>query len=289
MSGGSYPQDGDVIRSDGVTVANIGDLLTTISTAASSGGATPTTPVAYRAAVVAADTLSVPGTVTCTKIAGGAATAGTYNVKVVALNQYGRTTATAGNTTVTTETTNLTVRAAFAAVTGATHYDIYCSTDSDPKFVGRISEAQRGTGIVLATVNVPTAGGTAGAVDVQTPGTGLQSATTAAQNTAYVLPPTGTTDVDATGYQYVDFLLSWSRTGDIVASALTVAPFFLDSRTGVYQQGEPRTLSFGGTSGALNANQQRLRVEARGSAAVALVVASLAGTGASLDIDVVKS
>ena len=249
----------------------------------SGGVRAPTTPVLYRSAVVAADTLSVPGTVTCTKIAGGAATAGTYNVKVVAGNGYGRTTATAGNTTITTETTNLTVRAAFAQVTGATFYDIYCSTDSDPKFVGRISEAQRATGIVLATVNTPTAGGTAGAVDVQTPGTGLQAATTAAVNTAYVIPAS---PVDCSGYQYVDFDLSASRTGDSVALALTVAPFFLDANDSLYYQGAAVVLAFGGTTAALNSNRQRLRVECRGSASVALLVQTIAGTGAAVDMRV---
>ena len=72
--------------------------------------------------------MAAPGTVTCTKQAGGSTNAGTHYVKIVAVNGYGRTTATAGNTTVTTETTNLTIRAAFVAVTGATHYDVYCST-----------------------------------------------------------------------------------------------------------------------------------------------------------------
>src|SRR3990167_2915844 len=95
------------------------------------------TPAAYRSTVTAADVIAAPGTVTCTKQAGGSCTAGTYNVKIVATNAYGRTTATAGDVAVTTETTNLTVRAAFAAVTGATNYDIYCSTDVDPKWVGR--------------------------------------------------------------------------------------------------------------------------------------------------------
>ena len=81
----------------------------------------PATPIAHRSAVVAADVLAVPGTVTCTKQAGGAATAGTYTVFVVAGNSHGRTLATQGNVTVVTETTNLTVRAAFAAVVGWVH------------------------------------------------------------------------------------------------------------------------------------------------------------------------
>lgn len=252
------------------------------------GGAIATTPAAYRSAITAADVIAAPGTVTCTKQAGGSATAGTYTVFVVAGNAYGRTTATQGNTTVTTETTNLTVRAAFAQVTGATFYDLYCSTDSAAaKFVGRVTETQRASGIKLTAVNVTGAGGAAGAVDIEVPGTGLAvNGGQLAVNTAYNIPAS---PVDCTGYQYVDFDLSFSRTGDSAAMGLTVIPFFLNSRTSVYHMGAVQTIAFGGTSGAYSANKQRLRVECRGNSGVALVVASIAGTGASLDIDASKS
>lgn len=242
----------------------------------------------YRSAVTAADVIAAPGTVTCTKQAGGSATAGTYTVFVVAVNAYGRTTATQGNATVTTETTNLTVRAAFAAVTGATHYDIYCSTDgAAAKFVGRITEAQRASGIKLTAVNTTGAGGTAGAVDIEVPGTGLAvNGGQLTQNTAFSIPAS---PVDCSGRQYVDFDLTFSRTGDIVAPALKVIPFFLNDRTSTYQAGEVQTVYFGGGSGAYEANKQRLRIEARGNSGVALALASIAGTGASLDIDVVLS
>lgn len=247
-----------------------------------------TVAASYRAAVAAADVIAAPGTVTCTKQAGGSATAGTYTVFVSAGNAYGRTTAAQGNTTIATETTNLTVRAAFAAVTGATFYDIYCSTaGAAAKFVGRITEAQRASGIKLTAVNVAGAGGTAGAVDIEVAGTGLAvNAGQLTQNTAYVIPAT---PVDCSGYQYVDFDLSLSRTGDIAAPALAVLPFFLNARTGLYQAGDLQTINFGGASGAYWANKQRVRVEARGNAGVALVVAAIAGTGASLDIDATLS
>ena len=243
---------------------------------------------AYRSAIAAADVLSIPGTVTCTKQAGGGATAGTYTIFVVAGNAHGRTTAKQGDATVTTETTNLTVRAAFAAVSGASFYDIYCSTaGAAAKFVGRITEAQRASGIKLTAVNTTGAGGTVGAVDIEVPGTGLAvNGGQLAQNTAYAIPAT---PVDCSGYQYVDFDLSLSRTGDIAAPALAVIPFFLNARTSTYQAGEPLTINFGGTLGAYGPMKQRVRVEARGNSGVALVVASIAGTGASLDIDATLS
>ncbi len=240
--------------------------------------------IAYRSAVVAADVIAAPGTVTCTKQAGGSATAGTYTVFAVAGNGYGRTTATQGNTTVTTETTNLTVRAAFAQVTGATFYDIYCSVDgAASKWVGRITEAQRASGILITAVGVTGAGGTAGAVDVQVPGTGLAvNGGQLTQNHAYAVPAAA--PVDCSGFQYVDFDLLFSRTGGAVAPALKVIPMFYNSRTLSYFAGDVQTVNFGGQSGAYYANPQRLRIEARGSGGVHLLVASIAGSGATLDI-----
>jgi len=248
------------------------------------------TPTAYRSGITSPDVLAAPGTVTCTKQAGGSCGANTYYLKVVAVNAYGRTTAKAGNATVTTETSNLTARAAFAAVVGATHYDIYCSVDADPKWVGRITEAQRASGIKITAVGVPGAGGTAGAVDVEVPGTGLQAATTAAVNVAYAIP---TEVIDCspeitTGYeeihQYCDLDLSLTITGDAQSPALVVVPFFYNALSSTYHADTPVPLTFGGAAATYGALRQRLRVEVRGNDAVALLVESIAGTGASLDI-----
>jgi hypothetical protein len=226
--------------------------------------------------VTAADVLSAPGTVTCTKQAGGSVDAGTYYVKIVAVNAYGRTTATAGDTTVTTETTNLTIRAAFAAVTGATHYDVYCSTAADPLWVGRVTEAQRASGIVIDAVGSTAEGGAENSVDIAEVGTGLAAGTTAAVNTAYSVPAS---PIDCTDKQFVDFDILCSRTGDAVAPALTVCPAFYNATKGAYFFGQPITLFFGGTASAYGAMQQRIRVECRGNGAIALLVQSIAGTG----------
>lgn len=246
-------------------------------------------PTAYRSALVAADVVAVPGTVTCTKQAGGSCTAGTYYVKVVAGNAYGRTTAKAGDVTVTTETTNLTVRAAFAAVTGAEYYDIYCSTDADPKWVGRITAAQHALAngcTITAVGTVAAAGSIQYGVDIEAVGTGLQAATTAAVSTAYSIPATV---VDCSGHQYVQFDITMSRTGDAIAPALVVTPFLYNSRTATYQAGTPVTVSFGGTAAVYGSLKQRVNVEVRGNEAVGLLIESIAGTGASVDIDAVLS
>lgn len=250
-------------------------------------GTIASSPVAHRSAVVAADLLAAPGTVTCTKQASGSCDAGEHTVYVIAGNSYGRTLPTAGNTTVTTETTNLTVRAAFAAVTGATYYDIYCSTDGvAAKWVGRITEAQRASGIKITAVGTTGAGGVAGAVDIGEVGTGIAAnAASNAVNTAFSIP----TAVDCSKYRYVDFDISMTRSGDAVIPAVTVIPFYYNSRTATYSAGTITALTFGGASGVLNPLKQRLRVEARGNDGMALVVASIAGTGASLDVDATLS
>jgi hypothetical protein len=238
---------------------------------------------AYRAGVVAADLMAVPGALTTSPQAGGSCAANTYKNKVVAGNGYGRTTPTAG-ADVITATTNLTVRILFAAVTGATYYDIYVSTDADPKWVGRITEAQRASGILITAVGTTGAGGVAGGVDVQVVGTGLQSATTCAVNTAWAIPAV----VNCYGAHYVDFDLVFSRTGDAVAPALTVVPFLQNGdETGYFEKDAVAlgtVIAFGGTTGNTQALRQRLRVDVSGVPTAALLVLSMAGTGASLDI-----
>jgi hypothetical protein len=239
---------------------------------------------AYRNEVAVADLLAVPGTVTCTKEAGGSATAGEYTVFVIAGNSFGRTTAKQGNTTVTTETTNLTIRAAFAAVVNAEYYDIYGSIDgAAAKWVGRITEAERASGIKIDAVGSTSAGGIAGAVDIEVPGTGLAAnAASNAVNTAFVVP---SAKVNCAGYRYADFDLNLTRTGDAAVPAVTVVPFYHNERIDTWYAGTPIALTLGGAAGVYNTLKQRLRLETRSNDAVALAVASISGTGATLDID----
>jgi hypothetical protein len=242
-------------------------------------------PVAYRSAVTAADVLAAPTTSALSAVAGGSLPDGTYKAIVVGINAYGRT---VGSTirNVAISGSNNTVRIPITQLTGATAYDIYCSTDADPKWVGRITEAQRATGIKLTAVATTGAGGTANAVDVEVAGTGLQSGTTAATSTAYSVPAS---PVSCVGYRYCGFDISASRTGDVAALAATVVPFFYNSRTSTYHAGTPVTLTFGGASGVYTPLKQRLLIEVRGNEAVALVFETISGTGASFDVDAVLS
>lgn len=239
----------------------------------------------YRLAVAAADVIAVPGTLTTSVVNGGSlANTTAYNSKVVAGTLYGRTTPT-GGTQRTTSSPNLTLRIAFATVVGATFYDIYVSTDTDPKWVGRITEAQRAAGCAITAVGVVGAGGTAGAVDVQVTGTGQQSATTSAVNTAYSIPASPISMVGNTfAYQYIDFDLAFNQNGDSASPALVVVPWYQDSNDGNYYAGTPVTLSYGGTTGQYGSLAQSLRVEGRGCAAVALLVQSISGTNSTVDM-----
>jgi hypothetical protein len=239
---------------------------------------------AYRSNIVAADLCAAPGVLTTSVVNGGGLTTATlYKSKVVGGNVYGRTTGAAG-TDRTASSPNLTLRILFAGVTGITFFDIYVSIDTDPKWVGRITEAQRASGIKITAVGVTGAGGTPGGVDVEVPGTGLQSLVTAAENTAYAIPTTIVVQPQTWPKEYVDFDLALSRTGDAVALSLTVVPFFKNSLDGTYYLGDHKSLVFGGQSGVFQAMQQRLRVELKGHPLVGLLVAKIAGTGASLTI-----
>jgi hypothetical protein len=234
----------------------------------------------YRSAINAADVLAAVVQPTCTKLAGGAATAGQYTVAISAGNKYGRTVPTAGDTTVTTETTNLTVRAAWAKVTGAEFYDIFCSVDgAAAKWVGRITEAQRLAGGTLTAVNTyASTGGIAGAIDIEVPGTGLAANTIVVSN-AFNLPA-----VFALQHrQLLAFDIEMARTGEAVAASLIVVPFFWNVRAQQYFLDSPVTVAFGGATGVYGGWKQRVPVSSS-ARSVGLLVASIAGTGASATI-----
>ena len=234
----------------------------------------------YRSAIAAADVLAAVVTPTCTKLAGGSATAGVYTTLISAGNKYGRTIPTTGDGTVTTETTNLTVRAAWAKVTGAEFYDIFCSIDgAAAKWVGRITEAQRLAGGTLTAVNTyASTGGIAGAIDIEVPGTGLAANSIVVSN-AFVLPA-----VFALQHRHlVGFDIEMARTGEAVAASLYVVPFFFNLKAQQYILGAVQQVVFGGATGVFGGWKQRVLCASEAKF-VGLMVASIAGTGAAVTI-----
>ncbi len=323
-------------------------------------GANPQTPVAYRSGIATADVLAAPTCGSGSAVAGGSLIVSTsFNIKVVAVNAQGRTTAATCTATSSGTAGTQTIRQPITSLAGATNYDIYLSTDADPKWVGRIAEAQRASGIVINGVGTTTAGGAANSVDVQVAGTGLQSNTTAAVNTAYSVPNAAATTVNATsnagqavlgvaatanfsagqqvligvgtaryelqtiasiqagtsltlagnllyqhtggqadpvvqpnmvnttGYDFIDFDVSYANNGDGAAAALVVTPFLLNSRQGLFMAGTPAAVSLGGVAGNYAARLERVHIETRACPGVALLVQSIAGTTATVGMDYV--
>lgn len=118
--------------------------------------------------------LSAPGTITATHYATAGSTLAnvTYNVQVVAVNAWGSSIA---STLVTvTPLVNEMANLAFAAVTNATSYKVYLSTDASPKLVNTFTEAQRASGgFKCSAVGVTSAGAApANSVDIGVVGTG---------------------------------------------------------------------------------------------------------------------
>jgi len=235
---------------------------------------------AYRSAIAAADVLAAVTTPTCTKLAGGGATAGTYTVLISAGNKYGRTIPTTGDTTVTTETTNLTVRAAWAKVTGAEFYDLFCSTaGAAALWVGRITEAQRlAGGTLTAVATYASTGGIAGAIDIEAVGTGLAANTIVVSN-AFSLPAV----FALANRQLWGFDIEFARTGEAVAASLIVVPFFWNAKAQDYILGAPQEVVFGGATSIFGGWKQRVDVLSS-ARSVGLLVAKIAGTGAAVTI-----
>lgn len=248
----------------------------------------PTTPAAHRAAKTARDVLAVP------VIPAGAAyieDAGqlqgggggtTYYFAVVGVNTHGRTTACTPQSLAYSGGDPGELALPITQLAGATAYDVYLSTDADPLWVGRITEAQRATGCIISAVGTVGAGGVAGKVYVQVVGTG-RAASVAAVSTAYVIPADL---VDCTGREYAHFDVTMALSGDAAAAGLTVTPFLKNARDLTWYADTPVVLDFGGAASHLNSLKQRINVRVFGNAAVALLIQDIAGTGASVNMDV---
>jgi hypothetical protein len=115
------------------------------------------------------------GTITLSTQSGGALANGTtYYVTAAAYNRCGN--ATPGSIVSLAAGAGGALGAAFAQVAGADGYDIFLSTSATgPLWVGRITEGQRASGIVISAVGTTSAGGAAGTVYINVVGTGLAS------------------------------------------------------------------------------------------------------------------
>lgn len=112
--------------------------------------------VLHRSSVATADKVATPAAPTVADITTGgvllAATA--YKATVSAATQSGNTAAPAAATLTTASDASNThgARVTVAQVAGAQFYDMFLSTDAAPKWVGRITEAQRAAGVAIRSV-----------------------------------------------------------------------------------------------------------------------------------------
>jgi hypothetical protein len=240
------------------------------------------TPVAHRTGITAIDKVTSPTAV-------GAAAAGTTDITLATTNLYlaiaaGNVYGTAGAGTVSaafTPTENKSVALTVAQATGATYYDIFMSVDAAPKWVGRITETQRASGIALTAVGTTGASEVgAGKVDIQVVGTGIQTSNAVfAVNNAYIpeTVATAATAVTTTGYAkaYIDVDLTLTDLRS--APALSIMAF---TKTGsTWYACEPKALTVLSSVGY--PLRQAFSVDVGGADAVEVLVGTISGQGAS--------
>jgi hypothetical protein len=176
-------------------------------------------------------------------------------------------------------------RMTIAQATGAEWYDIFLSVDAAPKWVGRITEAQRAAGDyeITAVGTVASGGGNpAGTVDVNLVGTGIQTSNAVfSGNNAYT--PDSITAINCAGYTKAHVLVKVSVTDLRSAPALTIVPFFanqLDSTT--YFQGQAQALTL--LNGVGTALCQEFIITVEGCAGLKILIGNLAGQGAAVSV-----
>jgi hypothetical protein len=169
--------------------------------------------IAHRAGVDAVDKLSSPAITSASDQTG--ATGVMANTEHKVAYAAGNSLGTAGTSAIgaVTPTLNKTVDLVFAKVEGAEFYDIFFSTDAQPLWVGRITEAERVAGCSITAVGtVGEAGpGGEGNVNIRLVGTGVATnAAPFAYNNAYYPDNPDIDPVDCSGAitAYINVALS---------------------------------------------------------------------------------
>lgn len=253
---------------------NIGGSLQVSPTSGRNAG------VLHRSAIATLDKVATPGTLTVTDAGVGGVLANVaYNVAVSAFNRWGNTLVATG---AVTPTASHRVSIAFATVTGADGYDIFLSTGANPLWVGRITEAQRVTGILLDTVGTTTAGATAGAVWVGVVGTGLASNVAPfAANNAYT--PATPTAVNCAGYQRAHIQVKLAVT-DLRSLPSLVLSVWLTSQVSTADWFWKQNTTISILGAVAQPLEQEFEVDVDGSSGLVVLVESIAGQGAAASV-----
>lgn len=245
---------------------------------------------AYRSGLTAVDKLAVPtlGTPTAVTEAGSTLPNSALNISAAAANRWGVTTA-AGNQTIT-PSANQAVRLPITQVPHAEAYDIFISTDANPKWVGRLTEAQRASGgFIISAVGVVSAGGGAGAgaVDLGIVGTGIASnGTQYGQNTAYDL--VGVPAINCNGWATLFVYAKWNGFDGLAAPAsAAILVFEIPTGTPAGDAYQISGTTFVPVGAARQSQEQRITsVTVSGTAAayILLDVVPTGGQNPSLDL-----
>lgn len=169
-----------------------------------------------------------------------------------------------------------------AQATGAEWYDLFLSTDTAPKWVGRVTEAQRATGGEILTVGAYTAGASAGVINVGIVGTGIQSDNAVwAQNNAY--RPATVTAINCAGRSKAHILAKLALTDLRSAPALSLVAFLANQvSTGDWHQARLEPLSLlGGLGQSL---EQDFTLDVDGSTGLVVLIDAISGQGAAASV-----
>jgi hypothetical protein len=195
----------------------------------------------HRSAIAAIDKLGLVTIGTASGVAGGSlSTSATNYWAVTAYNAHGTGIPTAVGSgapggSFTAEQIPIT------RLVGSDGYDINFSANAAaPKWLARITEAQRAAGCVITAVGtVTTSGGVAGTVTCNVLGTGIASTSAPfTANNAYTPEAIATVGyVDCTNEKLAHVLVEATLTGLTVAPALTILPFVKRNGASAWYQG----------------------------------------------------
>lgn len=260
----------------------------------------PTTPsskrnagVLHRNAITAVDKITdfVAADMTVATVAGtqGSLLLNTlYYLSVIPGNRWGPTKSAAAIDSVTTQNDAVNthvVDLTIAQATGADWYEVFLSTDTAPKLVGRITEAQRASGgfeiLTMGTVTA-NAGVAAGHLYVGVLGTGIQTSNAVfAQNNAY--RPATVTAINCTGSTKAHIKVKVALTDLRTAPELAIIPFFSNQvSTADYEHGDVTPVPLLTALG--QALEQELVLDVDGSTGLAILIDTIAGQGAAVSI-----
>lgn len=245
--------------------------------------------VLHRNAVAAVDVLAVPAAATLATAGTGGhlADSTTFYVTYAAYNRWGATTVPtpASQETGAPGTGVNTITATLAQVTGADGYDIFCSVDAAPLWVGRITETQRATGgFQIQAVGTVTAGGgnAAGTVLIAIAGTGVAStANPFAVNNAYT--PASVTAINCAGRTVAHVLVKLAVTDLRSLPTLTLTPFFANQVSGTdWHEGSAQAITL--LTAVSQPLEQAYTINVNGSTGLAILVQAITGQGAAVSV-----